>query len=346
MVWRKLALVVFTIVLSLGMAELVLRLVDYPPDLYFPWKSDPYQAYRYAPDLRQRMVHSEFDILFETNSLGYRDQGQKPKSGPRVVLVGDSFVAGQGVASEHMFANLFEEQLGVEVLNRGVGGHELVHQVHLLRTDAFKELDADLIVHMIFLGNDLVANDPWQEGPGNTLKHESVPFPEYKPAGPKLEQLWKVAKFNRSRKGVAAGKPWLPGKNELSICTENPEPVGIKHYATSKKFLEQIMEEAGDRYFPVFFGYVHMVDEKKAQKLKGEELDLSAPERALAAFFEEKKQPYLNLNPKLREAQQKEQLYYHSDVHWNPAGHKVVADALTPAVLEQLRSRGLLPNTP
>ncbi len=334
---KRLTLVLLASVLCLLSAEVLLRVFDYPPELYYPWKHDPEIGYRYAPNLEQRMAHPEFDVTFQTNSRGYRDSGEiGPKSGFRIVLLGDSFTAGYGVALSDVFAERLEQSLGVEVVNLAVSGHELVHHLHYLRTSELRQLEPDLVVHMIFLGNDLSQNEAWVEGPGNSLRHGTTPFPEHSPGGLKLAQLWNVARFNRRLQEATVGEPWQPGTHELSLCTRAQNPLGVSHYQNAFRLLAEIDKEVGDTpYLPVMFGFVQMVDEQAAQAL-GEEYDFSVPERTLSAFFERRGQELVNLNPILRREQAREPLYYLSDVHWNPAGHKVVAEALTEAVRRRL----------
>jgi len=86
----------------------------------------------YHHDLRRRV---SFDAArwgnlvypMRTNSLGFRDASVREVSlvatGPRIVLIGDSFTEGIGVAYEDSFAGMLDARLGargVEVLDAGV----------------------------------------------------------------------------------------------------------------------------------------------------------------------------------------------------------------------------------
>jgi len=71
-----------------------------------------------------------------SNSLGFRDREIPPKSPGRyrIVVVGDSFTYGQGVAEEERFSNLVEQFLGqkYEVFNFGRRGNNMPEHLQVL----------------------------------------------------------------------------------------------------------------------------------------------------------------------------------------------------------------------
>lgn len=94
---------------------------------------------------------------FATNSHGQRDREyaiEKPPGTFRIVVVGDSFTMGSGVAIEDVFHSRLESSLGpgFECINLGVGGYGLLHYAAVLE-HVVPRWDPDLVL----IG--LVAND-------------------------------------------------------------------------------------------------------------------------------------------------------------------------------------------
>jgi hypothetical protein len=108
-------------------------------------------------------------VAYRTNRFGFRGDDFEVEKRPgtlRVALVGDSFVFGLGVEEhETLKANLDRafaaRGLGkaIEVLNLGVAGNNLGSHAGLCRV-ALQELDADVVVLGLTLGDDLV---PWDQ---------------------------------------------------------------------------------------------------------------------------------------------------------------------------------------
>lgn len=78
------------------------------------------------PNAQALATTSDFSVIYEINSLGYRDKEytlDKPPGKKRILVFGDSFTFGEGVPYGERFTDLVEEQiLDVEVINFGVPG--------------------------------------------------------------------------------------------------------------------------------------------------------------------------------------------------------------------------------
>lgn len=152
---------------------------------------------RLAPGAHVRHKSNEFDYVFQANKLGLRGPDvafQKPPGTVRIVLLGDSFVAGYGVAEEHLLTTLLEEKIAAakrrddtapradardvgpgiltnsatpeDVAGKGTGArHVEVVNVGRVGTSTIRELDLyeaigsrfhpDLVILAYYLGNDL-----------------------------------------------------------------------------------------------------------------------------------------------------------------------------------------------
>lgn len=151
----NLGLALAGVVVAWGIGEAAVRVLDLSPKplaaLHVPGyrlSSSPILLYEYRPD--QRADAPSFDVShrgFATNSAGFRDRErslEKPTGTTRIVALGDSTTAGNGVArQEDVYAAVLERALGgggsrvdgsrIEVLNLGVGGYHTLQEAEMLR---------------------------------------------------------------------------------------------------------------------------------------------------------------------------------------------------------------------
>lgn len=127
---------------------------------------------RLTPNVEVRHKSNEFDYLFRTNELGLRGPRlpfEKPVDAYRIVVLGDSFVAGYGVADEDLLTSRLQETLAAdESLRRAIAGPDKrieVINVGRVGSSTIRELDVyeslgrrfapDLVILGYYLGNDL-----------------------------------------------------------------------------------------------------------------------------------------------------------------------------------------------
>jgi hypothetical protein len=114
----------------------------------------------YKPDSEAELHHEEFKVLYTINKFGFRDRPRSIEKKPgtkRVLLLGDSFAEGWGVAQSKTFCRLIEGSLkNMEFWNTARNGGCPVQYLFQLRDygDRFKP---DAIVIQIF-DNDLIDN--------------------------------------------------------------------------------------------------------------------------------------------------------------------------------------------
>lgn len=342
---RNLLAVALSISLTLGLAELVLQLVDLPQHDFSPWIRLADTAYGYAPNLRTRMTRApEYDVAFATNSLGLRDDEIGPKHGPRVLLLGDSFTSGYGVERDRTFADLIEKRLGVEVVNAGVGGYEIVHQVHYFEGRG-RALDPDLVVYALYLANDLVRNDEWQSRDDGTLISLEREFPTRVARDIKLVRLAKMLRYRSRVAASRRGGEWEPFDDYLAICERRLGDAAKRHYQQSRELLARLagsVEESGADLLVAMFSYRTAVEPQARDALNNKihgferRYDLDRPAREMAAILGDLEVDYVDLNTALRAAAGGEPLYFRSDGHFTQRGHQVVAGALGAAIAGRL----------
>lgn len=114
------------LVLALALAtDLVLGLFLIEPDAGTFRAPHPYYHHGFLPDVSTTTRWGEREYPMHTNSLGFRDGSPRAvalePAGRRILVIGDSFVEGIGVPWEETFTARLAEELGpaVEVLNAG-----------------------------------------------------------------------------------------------------------------------------------------------------------------------------------------------------------------------------------
>lgn len=178
--WRKLGLAAASAVLALGASEVVVRLfVAVPavsslqvgsqqsayvrssnPVLGYELKAshrDPEAAIRFKNGYGHWRDHTRFPY---TNAHGQRDlerSFEKPEGVKRILVLGDSVVAGHGILDlndtiSRQLEQAIDAKHEVEVLNFGVGGYCTRGEVELLREKGLK-YSPDLVV-VVFVEND------------------------------------------------------------------------------------------------------------------------------------------------------------------------------------------------
>ncbi len=127
---------------------------------------------RLVPESSLRHKSNEFDYVFRVNRLGLRGPDipfSKPPGTFRIVVLGDSFVAGYGVAEEHLLTGYLQEELAGRTRERPAAGEAAPRAIEVVNvgrvgTSTIRELDLyeklgrrfapDLVVLAYYLGND------------------------------------------------------------------------------------------------------------------------------------------------------------------------------------------------
>jgi lysophospholipase L1-like esterase len=167
----SLALAGAAISLTLGAFEIALRLLGYEPiyavyshpEIF--WRKDELLGWSHQPNSESTYVGPrpwpvEYETPVRINSLGLRgpEIADLPPEGYRVMVLGDSFVAGFEVPWEQTFEALAESRLTAElgfpmqVINAGVRGYG-TDQSYLYYTTKGRQLDPNLVI-LFYGGND------------------------------------------------------------------------------------------------------------------------------------------------------------------------------------------------
>lgn len=117
----------------------------------------PVIGYRFIPNLRARIPHESGGYLLQANASGFRSErpftaaanvGQR-----RVLLFGDSFTAGDGVANRQRYSDLLETMVpALEVYNYGLSSSG-TDQQYLAWREYARDVAHDVVVIAVFVEN-------------------------------------------------------------------------------------------------------------------------------------------------------------------------------------------------
>lgn len=134
---KQLIVSALTVALCFAAAEVALRSAPYE-ELEF--EADPELYWKLVPNQRGFMWlagGTRRSPIARINALGLRgrDVEEKTTGALRILILGDSYTFGSGVADDETFSAVLERQLGepVEVINAGVPGYGIFQFVELFR---------------------------------------------------------------------------------------------------------------------------------------------------------------------------------------------------------------------
>lgn len=166
----NLSLAVVSLFVTLLLLEGVLRLV-FPASergLVNIHQADEALGWDYVPGAGQWYTSpGEFRNYVQINANGLRDVErtyEKTADSYRILMVGDSFVAGLQVPITQTFTALVETSLRqtvnsqIELLNAGIGGYGTDQELRWLRQEGWN-YTPDKVILVIYLGNDIADND-------------------------------------------------------------------------------------------------------------------------------------------------------------------------------------------
>ncbi len=255
MFWARLALLCFTLIFMAAFGEVALRLILGPPVLWrYPqehYVDDAELGYRLAPD-QHSFTHDE---IFETNSAGIRAPEvpfERPEGTVRILALGDSQTAGDGLSLEETWPAQLQVELGrsdptrrFEVLNAGLSGSSPWHFTRLLRRlDERYELDGvavALYVNDVVVDQDepepLVVTNTDSHKIAYALKRSALFTAIWRMRGP-LKELW---------------SPTPGAGRESRILSGEPDPVVDASWEDVERNLIEMRDYARERNLGLWF---------------------------------------------------------------------------------------------
>ena len=294
-------------------------------------KYDPVYGKRLKANLQAVRTTPEFQIHYSINSLGFR--GPQPQGFPKhsILFIGDSFTEGYGVSDGQEFPELVHRSLvekygqhAPPVVNAGIGNSGNGHWLKLLRREG--RVFAPRLVVLQFTGNDFVDNLR-EHLYGLNAYRQLIELPVL-PPGPvdtinKLVQLVPglsstyMIGFGYQLHHTYNGWRWAQKHPFGTLDRDNDD--------LTYRLWEEIIRTCQQEHWPLV-GIAVEVPERHVVQLR-QILD--------------KYQATIIIVPS---KQQRPDLYYRIDGHWNPTGHSYVTQILLPEVTRVLfpKSTGLV----
>jgi hypothetical protein len=288
-------------------------------------------------------VYGEAEFHFDVNhnALGFRGPELAPSRSPgklRVLVLGDSFTYGIGVADEETFSARLEAlDPRFEVLNTGVNGYGTAQELLLLR-DQGLALRPDVVV-LVFFWND-VGNNYVRTFPRFGLEHGALVWPEpiviekKKAERPKRRGWLRhsyVYRFVSDRLKIVGYRLKLL----FDIPLETTDFVDGADRDAAWQLTGALVREIRDQAATIGAQTLVVVMPDQVQVEKDVSVLGLAPEdyevqERMRAICEPLGIPFLDLIPPLRAEYERTHapLYYAKDRHLKPPAHAVVARAL------------------
>lgn len=180
----------------------------------------PIIGHIYIPNLTARIPNENGGYYVRTNAHGFRSDIEfEKKRGniPRVLFLGDSNTAGDGVNNHERFSDLIGQELFAEAYNFGLSGTGTDQQL-LIYENCARDIEANLLILCISVhnidrirvryiesierttGKYILVPKPYFELNHGGLTAKHVPVPTNRPTGDAVEKDHYLGAFTRSSK--------------------------------------------------------------------------------------------------------------------------------------------------
>ena len=328
------------------------------------FEEDPTRCYRLKPNLAYEHKTNEFDIEIYTNSEGMRTDATRrdvtPEKAPgvyRILFLGPSFTFGWGNSFEDSYPTLLGERLraagrSVEIVNLGTPAQGIEPQLCWLEKVG-RKLEPDMVVQTVYgyRVQTVVGECPerltcpviedsqlYTVAPTFTrkviayVKNLGIVFYGY------YAYQWVLGSAPSGETGM--GKE-LHGERALQPDAETGETLA-RDFDRYERTVERALGAEAQVVFlfvPMSF-VVHPADAPRWSHLLdadpiGSRQQIHADVTALRA----KGHVVVDTTEALVARSEAERLYYWLDIHLNPAGNRVVAEAVLPVLVERMEAR-------
>ena len=280
-----------------------------PPDLAF----DATLGWRMKPGYSADGVHH--------NSRGYRGAREFSAASdrPRILLLGDSFTYGLGVADDETLGAQLATLTGSEVINTAVAAHSVDQSLLLWEHEGGAYRPRTVVLGYAvdkFFTNPLALRNlpkPWFSIGDNTLQLHGTPLPA-------PEQLADSDRLRRpfSFRLVDAGR-WLLGRlrTKAGLSPDFTRQAALSEALLGR--LDQSVRDNGGRLIVAFIGACFDGD-----------ADNRRAEEAIMASCKRLDLDCIDLAAAMRRGDYAG--YYGGNCHWSPAGHRFAAERIAAIV--------------
>lgn len=299
-------------------------------------------------------------LSFQYDRWGYRNPTNL--SHAKVALIGDSFVEGWYVQDEETAARLLEAELQLPVANLGVAGYGTIPELLVLKKES-PRLQPSVVVWFFFEGNDLY--DDWRWERNVRMYYPRHPDKQVEGKALNLVPPWQQRSFtgNLIRLLRRWSDPLVPNRAPyvgfLPTSAQDRQPIYFASYASvpwsdwladrwgqAKTRLEEgnrFCHEQGIHlllcYVPIKFRVYRRFVEFPADS-PCRDWEVWPLPKDFADFCRATEIPFLDFTEPLQASVKAGGMpYARTDSHWDPEGHRLVANILR----DEIRRRGWLP---
>ena len=290
----------------------------------------PVIGWWHIPNIRARIPLGETFHLVHTNESGLRSDRDYPLQSlhgrKRIVLLGDSYTAGDGVSNGERFSDLLEQRYDshLDVMNFGLNGSGTDQQL-LIYENIAKDYEAEAYIFAICVEN--IARNSYSCFPSMSNWESTIyyrPKPYFTLENGNLSLHHQPVPLEKRKNGQLGD--WKYGFPYLSEYPQDAYAVyrfkDGEHWQLLKKIIERFLEQVEGK--PVFIMPLPMDDHYLEH----------APAIYLERFKEledpSRKRYLVNVLPDFLSYPKKErkQFRFPNDPHYTALAHEVVADSL------------------
>jgi hypothetical protein len=302
--------------------------------------ADPYLGSVYPPHYRTTIESLDFKFLIESDEHGFRNPSPWPEQA-QVVIVGDSFANGWGVARETSWIGLLDEALpDSRVITLGMAG--TVPQQYSRYFERFGAgLRPKLTIFAIFVGNDIVEApifDRWLTAgsPGNynewrffegrvPKRRTGILEDSYLKLLLQYLRMGLSAKYSAKTISFADGEKLqlAPGNFQRALQRNDPLDPGFRMVVNATLAARKLAHDNGSVFLVVLF------PPKEGIYLPLQGVPFPSLARPLRDVLEDEDVLCLDLTSRFQElAAHRLKLYFEIDGHLNELGQRAVAATL------------------
>lgn len=293
---------------------------------------------------RFRHERSCFDLIYTSNAFGMRDAAvTQASSAPRVVVLGDSFVEGWGVADGRRFTDRLNALTGIRHLNFGVAGNFGSTQEYLLYTTLAATFAHSAVILLILPENDFLDDLPSPARLKAAARHRPYlvgDYPDYRltyPLGPWspdrqagwhfkniLREFW--LGFRTADYAVTAAQQMIAywrKKGTFDPLHSYYFDYAPEEFARLRYAVERIKAAAGER--PMLIATIPLEMDYRRVAATGMKPPLT---RALEELSHKLGITYFDLLDRMN-APDRSDYFLRCDPHWSPRGHAAAAAAVS-----------------
>ena len=314
---------------------------------------DPELGWRLTPHWSGSHQHYDFNVDYHIDYTGIRADPQDARDRPRVAVMGDSFTFGLGVADTETFVSLLnaDEETAGSYVNLGVPGYS-TDQEYLLFKEIGKSIAPDVVLLVVYLGNDLFDNQlpfPMQAdhakpffrlGQNGSLLLENSPVPaDSKPASARATSLSSIVLGDEKPASplLTQALGWLHITRRLELFQQQgtvPEVVfqerfdpAIRLFLALVSALHDASREIGADLSIALLPGSSYINRPESLSTQFQE---HLRKRLVAELEDAFEIPVIDLASKMRAAPKdtKKQWYFPNEGHLTPRGHRYVARLL------------------